>query len=112
MPANKKGKGQGSKTKPGNEEEMLMEINIEDEEDIGQAKKSKSKQIKPESQSKVKNGSKVENGSTVKTRQEQSHDPTQIYLKEIGFSPLLTAQEEIHYGRLVRKGDPAHGKND
>lgn len=36
-----------------------------------------------------------------------SNDPTQLYLKEIGFSPLLTAEEEIKYGRLVQKGDQA-----
>lgn len=34
-----------------------------------------------------------------------SNDPTQLYLKEIGFSPLLSAEEEIYYGRLVQKGD-------
>ncbi len=33
-------------------------------------------------------------------------DPTELYLGEIGFSPLLTAEEEVHYGRLVQKGDP------
>jgi len=38
--------------------------------------------------------------------QRQSLDATQIYLNEIGFSPLLTPEEEVHYGRLARKGDP------
>lgn len=33
-------------------------------------------------------------------------DSTQMYLREIGFSPLLTADEEKHYGRLALKGDP------
>ena len=36
----------------------------------------------------------------------QSLDATQIYLNEIGFSPLLTPEEEVYYGRLARKGDP------
>lgn len=35
-----------------------------------------------------------------------SVDPTQIYLGEIGYSSLLTAEEEVHYARLVQKGDP------
>ncbi|PWV78146.1 RNA polymerase sigma factor RpoS [Halomonas sp. A11-A] len=36
-----------------------------------------------------------------------SLDATQIYLNEIGFSPLLTPEEEVYFGRLARKGDPA-----
>ncbi|MDX1467272.1 MAG: sigma-70 family RNA polymerase sigma factor, partial [Halomonas sp.] len=36
----------------------------------------------------------------------QSLDATQIYLNEIGFSPLLTPEEEVFFGRLARKGDP------
>ncbi len=36
----------------------------------------------------------------------QSLDATQIYLNEIGFSPLLKPEEEVYYGRLARKGDP------
>ncbi len=37
----------------------------------------------------------------------QNLDATQIYLNEIGFSPLLTPEEEVYYGRLAQKGDPA-----
>ncbi|TXS95393.1 RNA polymerase sigma factor RpoS [Parahaliea maris] len=36
---------------------------------------------------------------------EKSLDPTQLYLNEIGFSPLLTADEEKYFSRLSRKGD-------
>jgi RNA polymerase nonessential primary-like sigma factor len=35
----------------------------------------------------------------------ESHDPTRLYLSEIGASPLLTAEEEVHYARLAQKGD-------
>lgn len=34
-----------------------------------------------------------------------SHDPTQLYLSEIGFAPLLNAKDEIRLGRLALKGD-------
>ena len=36
-----------------------------------------------------------------------SLDATQIYLSEIGFSPLLTAEEEVYYSRLALRGDAA-----
>lgn len=38
---------------------------------------------------------------------EKSLDATQLYLNEIGFSPLLTADEEKYYARLALKGDKA-----
>lgn len=34
-------------------------------------------------------------------------DATRIYLNEIGFSPLLTAEEEVRFARLAQKGDEA-----
>ncbi len=37
-------------------------------------------------------------------------DATRLYLSEIGFSPLLTADEEKHYSRLALKGDDAARK--
>jgi len=41
------------------------------------------------------------------TRPTGQSDATQIYLKEIGFSPLLSAEEEVYYGRLCQAGDEA-----
>lgn len=37
-------------------------------------------------------------------------DATRMYLSEIGFSPLLTAEEEVYYARLAQKGDEAARK--
>jgi RNA polymerase nonessential primary-like sigma factor len=39
-----------------------------------------------------------------------SLDATQLYLGEIGFSPLLTAEEEVLYARRALKGDEAARK--
>jgi RNA polymerase nonessential primary-like sigma factor len=40
----------------------------------------------------------------------KSLDATQIYLSEIGFSPLLTAEEEVLYARRSLRGDEAARK--
>ena len=40
-------------------------------------------------------------------RKAAQSDATQIYLREIGFSPLLSADEEKYFGRLSLKGDEA-----
>ena len=33
------------------------------------------------------------------------HDATRLYLNEIGFSPLLSAEEEVYFSRLAQKGE-------
>jgi RNA polymerase nonessential primary-like sigma factor len=40
-------------------------------------------------------------------RAEASLDATQLYLNEIGASPLLTAEEEVYYARRAQRGDKA-----
>lgn len=37
-------------------------------------------------------------------------DATQLYLNEIGFSPLLTPQEEVHFARMAQRGEAAGRK--
>lgn len=37
-------------------------------------------------------------------------DAAQLYLKEIGYSALLSADEEKHFGKLAREGDEAGRK--
>jgi RNA polymerase nonessential primary-like sigma factor len=37
-------------------------------------------------------------------------DATRLYLNEIGFSPLLTAEEEVKFSRLAQRGDVAARK--
>jgi RNA polymerase nonessential primary-like sigma factor len=41
----------------------------------------------------------------------ESHfDATRLYLSEIGFSPLLTAEEEVYFSRRAQRGDEAARK--
>ncbi|MCM2319414.1 MAG: RNA polymerase sigma factor RpoS [Pseudomonas sp.] len=37
-------------------------------------------------------------------------DATQLYLNEIGFSPLLSPEEEVHFARMARRGETAGRK--
>lgn len=45
--------------------------------------------------------------SSSSTQYQKKMDATQLYLGEIGFSPLLTAEEEVFYSRRALKGDKA-----
>lgn len=61
---------------------------------------------------------KQEQGSSdpmeeILANQEEVHknlDATQLYLGEIGFSPLLSAEEEVYFARRALKGDEASRK--
>jgi RNA polymerase nonessential primary-like sigma factor len=48
--------------------------------------------------------------SAVAGKSSESHDPTRLYLNEIGASPLLTAEEEVKFSRLAQSGDEAARK--
>ena len=43
-------------------------------------------------------------------RSSEELDATRLYLSEIGFSPLLSAEEEVYYGRRALRGDESARK--
>lgn len=49
----------------------------------------------------------LEEALSSSTQYQKKMDATQLYLGEIGFSPLLTAEEEVFYSRRALKGDKA-----
>lgn len=56
------------------------------------------------------NASSATTKSTTKIEAQKTLDATQIYLNEIGFSPLLSAEEEVFFARKSLKGEEAARK--
>ncbi len=54
--------------------------------------------------------SKTSLDSDIDGAHERSLDATQLYLNEIGYSPLLSAEEEVYFARKALKGDEASRK--
>ena len=64
------------------------------------------KSLKPEKAGKYSASKK-----TSAAKNSESHDPTRLYLNEIGASPLLTAEEEVMYSRQAQAGDEESRKH-
>ncbi len=105
-PAVKKGKGkpksksESTKAAPVSEETedetLVADEETEDEETAEPAVAVAHKEDEPEAESSEREPRDVY----------YSHaDATRIYLKEIGFSPLLSAEEEVFFARKSQKGD-------
>lgn len=87
------------KTTQATKDDEILEEGLEDEVEL-EAKEDESEDPKEEA---VKEQQPEKPCSKVM-------DATQIYLSEIGFSPLLTAAEEVKYSKLALKGDEAARK--
>lgn len=66
---------------------------------------SKKKELKSETVENVVATAEQEVLDKVQDDVPSNLDATQLYLGEIGFSPLLTAEEEVYFSRLALKGD-------
>jgi len=58
----------------------------------------------------AKKNKKTEEKKEPATKELKIMDATQLYLGEIGFSPLLTAEEEVYYARRSLRGDAVSRK--
>jgi RNA polymerase nonessential primary-like sigma factor len=102
--ARKKGKAKANVPKTAPETDVVEEEAVaaveesEDEDDDEVTEEAPAKPVVEEDDSET---SGRESGGMY-----YSHaDATRIYLKEIGFSPLLSAEEEVYFARRAQKGD-------
>jgi RNA polymerase nonessential primary-like sigma factor len=105
-PASKKGKGK-SKSRPARTK-AAPETEETDDETLVAADESEEEEeeaAEPVAEASSKEG-EAESAERDKRDAYYSHaDATRIYLKEIGFSPLLSAEEEVFFARKAQKGD-------
>jgi len=85
-------------------DELAVEVNSEEveltgSEELGASVTSIASRRTRGKKAAAKVDSKVESSSY------RQLDATQIYLNEIGFSPLLSPEEEVYFARLAQKGD-------
>lgn len=86
----------------GQEKTVVLEVNVfSDIEDAVERELAKAEK-KAEEQ--------LEDALANKEDKPKNLDATQLYLGEIGFSPLLSAEEEVYFSRRALKGDEASRK--
>jgi len=79
--------------------------NVKDEQDGSLAEDADGAEKKPPRRARKTAKARKEDDRFQKTL-----DATQLYLNEIGFSPLLTPEEEVYFARLAIKGDESGRK--
>ncbi|MBA3987743.1 MAG: RNA polymerase sigma factor RpoS [Idiomarina sp.] len=61
-------------------------------------------------QDQAQDDNELEEALSSGSKHQRKLDATQMYLSEIGFSPLLSAEEEVYFARKALKGDEAARK--
>jgi RNA polymerase nonessential primary-like sigma factor len=92
-------------------QDIIVEITLDAEDIDNEINAAVEKEIVKASKKKAKPASSVAKSEAIASaEQPKSLDATQIYLSEIGFSPLLSAEEEVFFSRKSLKGCEASRK--
>src|SRR3990172_7038985 len=103
---------QSSSRKKGKAERSAKKVTpeAEDEEEEEEEKEEKEKEGKEGKEGKRRPAAEAGDSEDSGTKSSETYvqaDATRLYLKEIGFSPLLTAEEEVFFARKAQRGDAA-----
>lgn len=106
-PSNTRKKGKA----PGNDKDVSQAVDEIDEEvpaddETEKGEEGEEQEEEREAPAEKAEADAEESESTADDTYVQA-DATRLYLKEIGFSPLLTAEEEVFFARKAQKGDAA-----
>ncbi len=97
----------------GESREQEGETALDDTKSAAKAKKAKSaatKKSKPTKKAAAKPKAAADEKEPNEATFDKTLDATQLYLGEIGFSPLLSAEEEVHFARMAQRGEEAGRK--
>ncbi len=101
-PPRKKAKARGADKSPAQA--------VDEAEDEAPAEEDGEKEGEKEGEEEREKVTETADAEESETEAEETYvqaDATRLYLKEIGFSPLLTAEEEVYYARKAQKGEAA-----
>ena len=118
MPGKIKSKGKSVRREitDGPDESLLLELAITPTSDRRKKSSSQDNQVlfsRPSSMTSNEGGDHEKAEEKPGVHQEDSapsgleHDPTRLYLHELGYKPLLTAEDELAVARRIKQGDAA-----
>ena len=105
----KKGKTEraGKRVSSAEDGDDVVASDVASEEETEEEEEEEEKEEMEEKEEKESSASDAEESSSSAGDTYVQADATRLYLKEIGFSPLLTAEEEVFYARKAQRGDAA-----